>query len=104
MNEKLFVCFPKNSPDVPQNSPDLSFFVSRNVESSFSKFIQYCAIETGGENEIPFHFPHLFHTNSIFVKQFSHIFPGAGEINFPVGGFCFTITETQFANFHLISP
>ena len=52
--------------------------------------VQYCAIEICSENEIPFHFPQLFHTNyPIFVKQFSLIIifsiydPEAREIEFP---------------------
>ena len=44
--------------------------------------VQYCAIETACENEIPLHFPFISPTcftqiplRGIFVKQFSHIFP-----------------------------
>ena len=44
-------------------------------------YVQYCAIETGRENEIPFHFPLISPTcftqiplRGIFVKQFSLIF------------------------------
>ena len=44
--------------------------------------IQYCAIKTGRENEIPFHYPFISPTcftqiplRGIFVKQFSLIFP-----------------------------
>ena len=54
---------------------------------SLSKLL-YCAIETGGENEIPFHFPQLFHTipqREFFVKQFSPIFLESGEMIFRSG-------------------
>ena len=88
-------------------------FYPHNLVVSLLK-LQYCAIETCGENEIPFYFhsisPTCFtqipHMGS-FVKQFSLIlplFPDVGEIDFPVREFCFPIGETQFPNFPPISP
>ena len=48
--------------------------------------LQYCAIETGRENEIPFHFPFIFPTCFTQIPQnfcetvFPHfpLFPGCG--------------------------
>ena len=67
-------------------------------------YIQYCAIETCREKEIPFHFPFIPPTCStqipqmgISAKQFSLIFPlspDVGEIDFPA--IDFPIGGTQF--------
>ena len=51
---------------------------NKSIKKIKENIVQYCAMETCGENEIPFHFPHLFHTNSqdgSFCKHFSLIFP-----------------------------
>ena len=55
------------------------FTKSRICELSIS-MIQYCAIETGRDNEIPFYFPfispmHLFHTNSPEGNFSETVFP-----------------------------
>ena len=76
-------------------------------------YVQYCAIETGRENEIPFHFPlipppvsHKFPWGGFLwnsFPSFSPFFPDVGEIDFTACGFFFTTGETQFTNFPPIS-
>ena len=75
--------------------------------------IQYCAIETCGENEIPFHFPFISPTCFTQISEMgilwntsliSPFFLDGEEFDFPVREFCSPIGETQLPNFPPIPP
>ena len=83
-------------------------------KSCSSALLQYCAIETGREKKIPFHFPFIFLTClpqipqlGIFVKQFSLIFPlfpRCGGNLFPHQGILFPHWGNTIPQFSINSP